>query len=116
MLLVDGAFSTFGFIIFRSGNRIVMLLIPGGNFVMGANTEDALAECQQFSTDCPEVVLQGETPEQTIYLDDFYMDKFEVTNKVNSKYAPYPYSPTDGREDPMNYGDTARVYRGGACS
>jgi len=214
------------------GNRILMRFIPAGDFRMGTNEKDAMAKCLQFSTDCPEVVLKGEAPEQTIHLDDFYMDKFEVTNKlylacvdagicdppkelstysrpdyfgkpeydnypvvfvdwfmakaycewrearlpteaewekaargpegntypwgdgidntrasydgnvkdsmpvgsyedgkstygvydlagnvwewVNSKYASYPYEAADGREDPENDGNTARIYRGGA--
>jgi formylglycine-generating enzyme required for sulfatase activity len=39
-----------------------MVLIPGGEFMMGKDTED------------------GEHPEHKVYVDSFYMDQYEVTN------------------------------------
>jgi len=43
---------------------VEMVLVPAGDFSMGSNTSDAL----------------DEKPSHTVSLDDYYIDKFEVTN------------------------------------
>jgi len=48
---------------------MVLVHIPSGSFVMGNNNEDAYYD---------------ETPEHEVYLDEFYIDKFEVTNRQYS--------------------------------
>jgi len=45
---------------------MVLVHIPSGSFIMGNNNEDAYYD---------------ETPEHEVYLDEYYIDKFEVTNK-----------------------------------
>ena len=46
-----------------------MVLIPAGEFQMGSNDDE-----------------DDEKPVHTVYLDDFYMDKYEVTNALYKKF------------------------------
>ena len=48
-----------------------MVLIPSGEFQMGSNTRDA---------------YNDEKPVHTVYVDAFYMDKYEVTNVQYKKF------------------------------
>jgi len=59
-----------------------MLLIPAGSFQMGSDADDALAKCEKlfFNWDCELVLDIDEEPVHTVYLDDFYIDQYEVTN------------------------------------
>jgi formylglycine-generating enzyme required for sulfatase activity len=45
----------------------LMVYIPAGEFVMGADVDDPNADSDEF-------------PQMTVYLDAFWMDQFEVTN------------------------------------
>lgn len=49
-----------------SGNLESMIFIKGQNFTIG--------------TDKPEIILDGESPSRQVYLDDYYIDKYEVSN------------------------------------
>ncbi|MCL1910786.1 MAG: formylglycine-generating enzyme family protein [Leptospirales bacterium] len=67
-----------------------MLLIPRGKFILGSNDYD-----------------RDEFPEQEVYLDDFYMDKYEVSNADYKKFAETPQglapiSWKDGVYDPSS--------------
>jgi formylglycine-generating enzyme required for sulfatase activity len=58
-----------------------MRLVPAGEFTMGSrNVEAALAECQQYFSDCDRSWFDDETAPHTVFLDAFYMDVYEVTN------------------------------------
>ena len=59
---------------------VAMRLVPAGEFSMGSDADDALAECQKFRSDCKRDWFTDEEPVHTVYLDAFYMDKYEVTN------------------------------------
>ena len=50
-----------------------MLLIPEGKFILGSNDYD-----------------RDEFPEQEVYLGDFYIDKYEVSNADYKKFAESP--------------------------
>ena len=59
------------------GNNSDMVLIPAGEFIMGGDTED------------------DHLPAHKVYIDSFYIDKYEVTNAQFQKYceetnAEYP--------------------------
>jgi len=43
-----------------------MILIKGQNFTIG--------------TDKPEIISDGESPSRVVYLDDYFIDKYEVSN------------------------------------
>ncbi|PIQ96912.1 MAG: hypothetical protein COV67_06975 [Nitrospinae bacterium CG11_big_fil_rev_8_21_14_0_20_56_8] len=56
-----------------------MLLIPGGDFVMGTNEVDPQNRALALGLDKP--WFADASPEREVYLPDFYIDQFEVTNK-----------------------------------
>jgi formylglycine-generating enzyme required for sulfatase activity len=59
---------------------VLMELVPAGEFIMGSNAKDALAECRKYYSMCQIDNFRDEEPLSKIYLDTFYIDKFEVTN------------------------------------
>ena len=62
---------------------IPMVLIPAGGFTMGSdNVDEALAECQSYYSGCDSSWFIEEQPAHTVYLDDFYIDVYEVTNSL----------------------------------
>ena len=52
-----------------------MVLIPAGEFQMGSNSDEKVPS--MFG---PEEDLNDDNPVHTVYLDAFYIDKYEVTN------------------------------------
>ncbi len=92
-LIVAGVFS------FLPGKEEVppqMLLIPAGPFIMGSNdlpgeieTGGELGNKKPFYLD--------EHPQRTLFIDDFYIDRFEVTNEDYQRFVqekkrrPPPY-------------------------
>ena len=60
---------------------VELVLVPAGDFSMGSNTSDAL----------------DEKPAHTVFLDGYYIDKFEVTN------AQYKACVDDGKCDPPKH-------------
>ncbi|MBL8063494.1 MAG: SUMF1/EgtB/PvdO family nonheme iron enzyme [Anaerolineales bacterium] len=57
-----------------------MVLVPEGMFTMGSKAEDALAECLKYQSDCDLSWYRDEEPPHTVFLDSFYIDRYEVTN------------------------------------
>jgi formylglycine-generating enzyme required for sulfatase activity len=60
---------------------VPMRLVPAGRFMMGSNADTALAECERFGIDCKREWFIREEPVHEVYLDAYYIDKYEVTNK-----------------------------------
>lgn len=57
-----------------------MIFIPSGYFNMGTDLEDADGHALSMGLDKP--WYADETPERRIKLNDFYIDRFEVTNRL----------------------------------
>jgi formylglycine-generating enzyme required for sulfatase activity len=65
-----------------------MILIPAGEFEMGQEIEVGLAHCQALyepwpnlsGEKCHESEFEDEEPVHPVYLDAYYIDKYEVTN------------------------------------
>jgi len=55
-----------------------MVAVPGGPFVMGSKLKDDEGKAQEFGSTKP--WYQDETPQRTVTLPEFWIDKFEVTN------------------------------------
>jgi formylglycine-generating enzyme required for sulfatase activity len=64
------------------GKGVTMHLVPAGEFTMGSTAIDALAECQKFISNCQQDWFADEEPPQQVYLNNYYMDVFEVTNAL----------------------------------
>lgn len=71
------------------GNAISMRFILAGEFVMGCDADDALAECQKYDDECEIDQFFDEDPAHRVYLDSFYMDKYEVTNGLYKACVDY---------------------------
>lgn len=52
-----------------------MIFIKGQNFTVG--------------TDKPEILTDGESPSRTVYLDDYFIDKYEVSNLEFKKFVEF---------------------------
>jgi formylglycine-generating enzyme required for sulfatase activity len=55
-----------------------MILIPSGPFVMGLSKQEIKRICRRFDLDVS--LLADTMPRREIYLSDFYIDKYPVTN------------------------------------
>lgn len=77
-----------------NSNNVAMVLIPEGEFEMGSSSEAALKDCQMKRTDCDIYWFKDVEPSHTVYLDAYYIDKYEVTNGL------YELCVTDGKCDP----------------
>ena len=79
---------------------VPMVLVPAGDFIMGSNADEVLAECKELEVD-GECVLgfEAEEPIHIVSLEHFYIDKFEVTN---ARYAQCVIS--GGCYPPDNFG------------
>jgi formylglycine-generating enzyme required for sulfatase activity len=75
-------------------DRMILLYVPAGEFIMGIKAEDALAECQKFHLDCQLDWFKDGEPPHTVNLDAFWIDQTEVTNAMYAKCVQ------DGKCDP----------------
>lgn len=56
-----------------------MVLIPAGHFLFGTDNKDTTAEA--LSMGIPKPWYADETPQQKVFLKNFYIDRYEVTNQ-----------------------------------
>jgi formylglycine-generating enzyme required for sulfatase activity len=83
-LLVMGlAFTACGF--GRSVPTVDMVFIPAGEFIMGGDAEQAMAFCEEYRepyniAECKRSWFDKIEPIHSVYLDDYYIDRFEITN------------------------------------
>jgi serine/threonine-protein kinase len=64
----------------RPKDGMTMLYIPAGEFEMGSDADEALAECRKHYDGCERDWFTNEEPIHTVYLDAYWMDETEVTN------------------------------------
>ncbi len=71
-----------------------MVLVPGGSFWMGADPDEVerlVNECvaakgkREFNA-CRDVI-QDQQPRHRVYVDAYYLDEFEVTNRLFARFA-----------------------------
>jgi iron(II)-dependent oxidoreductase len=62
-----------------------MILIPAGEFLMGSTKEEAKDSEEKWGLN--EGLLESETPQHIVYIDAFYIDKYEVTNEQYKKFV-----------------------------
>lgn len=63
-------------------DSMVMVYVPGGNFTMGDTVDQAMAVCQKYKNNCQRGWFTDEEPAHTVYLDIYWIDQTEVTNKM----------------------------------
>ena len=87
----------------------MLVYVPAGEFTMGSDADDALVECQKFRTDCSRDWFTNEEPPHTVYLDAFWIDQTEVTNKQYQACVDAgtcePPSDTSSYTHPSYYGN-----------
>jgi formylglycine-generating enzyme required for sulfatase activity len=64
---------------------MTLLYVPAGEFSMGSDADDALAECQKSRPDCQRDVFTDEEPPHFVDLAAFWIDRTEVTNAMFAK-------------------------------
>jgi formylglycine-generating enzyme required for sulfatase activity len=62
-----------------------MVLIPVGEFIMGSDEVDKEAKAMQYGVRRP--WYANERPKRRVYLEGFYIDRFEVTNARYSEFV-----------------------------
>jgi len=63
-----------------------MILIPAGAFLMGTPENQNNAIYHQVPPNYLSVFLDDEAPARKVWLDEFYIDKYEVTNEMYAKF------------------------------
>ncbi len=58
-----------------------MVMIPGGEYTAGVNPDRAYEDCAKYSDKCKKKWFTDQGPEHTVFVDAFFMDKYEVTQK-----------------------------------
>jgi formylglycine-generating enzyme required for sulfatase activity len=64
---------------------MTLLYVPAGEFTMGSDADDAVAECQKIRSFCPRDWFTDEEPPHSVHVDDFWIDQTEVTNTMYAK-------------------------------
>ena len=96
---------------------VSMLLVPAGKFVMGSSAREGFLECSRHYSYCYESGFKDVEPAHKVYLDAFYIDKYEVTNaqykvcveqgacepprKIDAQYHSSYYDNTEFAEYPV---------------
>jgi|GEM_PF-1341096 len=62
-----------------------MVFVPAGDFTMGSTNQDIDAVIKSCGAGCGPGMLAQEKPQHTVYLDAFWIDKYEVTNALYKK-------------------------------
>jgi formylglycine-generating enzyme required for sulfatase activity len=61
---------------------MVLVYVPEGEFIMGSIAEEMFTECQKFIQECQLDWFVNEEPPHSVYVDSFWMDQTEVTNRM----------------------------------
>jgi formylglycine-generating enzyme required for sulfatase activity len=56
-----------------------MVFVPAGDFTMGLSADNAVKECLKYSKRCNRKWFADEEQEHQVYLEAYYIDKYEVT-------------------------------------
>jgi len=94
LLITAIALFLFLFIIFPDTGRGEMVLVPAGSFFMGTNLSDISQSHLSHKWDAE--WFKNEQPQHKVFVDSFYIDKFEVTNRDYFKFLKetgYPPPP-----------------------
>ncbi len=90
-----------------------MILVPAGPFEMGSDPNVALAECQKLVSNpegCQLDWFDDEAPIHTVGLDDFYIDKYEVTNAQFATFLDERGNQTEGDKTWLNVKESSKAH------
>jgi formylglycine-generating enzyme required for sulfatase activity len=62
-----------------------MVLVASGKFTMGHKAEEILEECREYRSNCSLGQFADAEPPKTVFLESYYIDKYEVTNSDYQK-------------------------------
>jgi len=62
-----------------------MVRVPKGEFIMGSDRIDTEAKALQYGSSKP--WFANERPERKVFVDEFFIDKYEVTNAEYAKFV-----------------------------
>ena len=82
-------------------DRSTMVLIPAGEFIMGAS-DSQLDEITQGDRNLKEI-FKHEKPQHVVYLDSFYIDKYEITNIQFEEFVNATKYVTDAEREGWGY-------------
>ena len=81
-----------------------MVLVPAGEFIMGTSQSQLEKIVQgRNNENLLREVFAHEQPQHNVYLDSFYIDKYEVTNKQFKKFADATGYVTDAEKQGWGY-------------
>jgi serine/threonine-protein kinase len=66
---------------------MVMVYVPEGEFLMGSTQEQVDILFKECGNNCQKKWYDAETPQHMVFLDGYWMDKTEVTNRMFAKYV-----------------------------
>ena len=69
----------------RSSDGAVMVYVPAGEFLMGS-TDAEIAAAEEDCAACPSGWFDGEKFQHAVYLDAYWIDKYEVTNRQFAQF------------------------------
>ena len=71
----------------REKDGMEMVYVPAGEFIVGSSQEDIDALMRNTCPDCNPYGFEDEMPKHSVYLDGFWIDKYEVTNQQFSVFV-----------------------------
>ena len=83
-----------------------MILVPGGEFIMGSDADEIARLAIK------QALVEDEMPRHRVYLDTFYMDKYEVTNAHFQQFVHATGYRTQAEREDCNHGEARRHPQG----
>jgi iron(II)-dependent oxidoreductase len=77
-----------------------MVLVPSGEFTMGSSDNEIVDIINKFGGKAKPVWYKNETPKKKVFVKDFYIDRYEVTNAQYKKFKKDHVIPFDRENHP----------------
>jgi iron(II)-dependent oxidoreductase len=104
----------------READGMVMVYVPGGTFLMGSDddvVDYAMQLCNERFDDCQRVWFKDEQPAHSVTLDDFWIDRTEVSNAQYQRCidAGACHAPTTCDWGEATYADASKAHHPVIC-